>query len=475
MPFPGAGRPCPRWRDARRSADAGPGADGAGDLLSAGVGYGAEGDGERGTGERGTGIRGRASALSPRASLGSVAASRLFRRPVVPSFIGLCHPVPRSPFPVHRSPFTVPLARSMPFPDRSRHPRRRPARSPRTLEAPGHEAWCVGGAIRDTLLGEPNTDYDIATSATPGGGAEALPAHGAGGRALRHRGGARPAAGTTRSPPSGRTCRPTAATRWWSSAPRWTRTWPGATSPSTPSPTIRSGTSGAIRSTARATSTAGLVRAVGDPEQRFREDYLRILRAFRFAARFEFDIEPATWEASAPTVDGPGAALRGTGAGGVVQGSPHGALDLRRLMRSLADERRGAALAARTPAEGLTTPTPPSPDRLAAGPPASVGGPAAGAGRGAARPERSHGADVPRDPVLLTALLCLDPVAVLVRLKASNAEIARATGDGHRARRAGGHQPGGGAALDGRGGRCRGRPHRALAAAARGPRRRGSR
>jgi hypothetical protein len=35
-------------------------------------------------------------------------------------------------------------------------------------------------------------------------------------------------------------------------------------------------------------------------------------------------------------------------------------------------------------------------------------------------------ADVPRDPVLLTALLCVDPVAVLVRLKASNAEIARA-------------------------------------------------
>ena len=37
----------------------------------------------------------------------------------------------------------------------------------RTLEEAGHEAWCVGGAIRDTLLGEANTDYDIATSATP--------------------------------------------------------------------------------------------------------------------------------------------------------------------------------------------------------------------------------------------------------------------------------------------------------------------
>ena len=36
-----------------------------------------------------------------------------------------------------------------------------------TLRAAGHEAWCVGGAIRDTLLGEANTDYDVATSATP--------------------------------------------------------------------------------------------------------------------------------------------------------------------------------------------------------------------------------------------------------------------------------------------------------------------
>ena len=41
-----------------------------------------------------------------------------------------------------------------------------------------------------------------------------------------------------------------------------------------------------------------VVRAVGDPVQRFREDYLRVLRALRFAARFGFAIEPATWEAA---------------------------------------------------------------------------------------------------------------------------------------------------------------------------------
>ena len=37
-----------------------------------------------------------------------------------------------------------------------------------------------------------------------------------------------------------------------------------------------------------------LVRAIGDPEARFREDHLRLLRAVRFAARLGFAIEPAT-------------------------------------------------------------------------------------------------------------------------------------------------------------------------------------
>jgi putative nucleotidyltransferase with HDIG domain len=39
---------------------------------------------------------------------------------------------------------------------------------------------------------------------------------------------------------------------------------------------------------------AGLVRAIGDPGDRFAEDKLRMLRAVRFAARFTFDLEPST-------------------------------------------------------------------------------------------------------------------------------------------------------------------------------------
>ncbi len=40
-----------------------------------------------------------------------------------------------------------------------------------------------------------------------------------------------------------------------------------------------------------------VIRAIGEPSLRFREDYLRMLRAIRFAARFDFIIEERTWKA----------------------------------------------------------------------------------------------------------------------------------------------------------------------------------
>ncbi len=43
----------------------------------------------------------------------------------------------------------------------------------------------------------------------------------------------------------------------------------------------------------------GIIRAIGDPDQRIREDKLRMLRAVRFAARFGFSIEAATQSALA--------------------------------------------------------------------------------------------------------------------------------------------------------------------------------
>jgi tRNA nucleotidyltransferase/poly(A) polymerase len=42
---------------------------------------------------------------------------------------------------------------------------------------------------------------------------------------------------------------------------------------------------------------AGIIRSIGNPRERFREDRLRLLRAVRFAARLGFGIEVGTWEA----------------------------------------------------------------------------------------------------------------------------------------------------------------------------------
>jgi poly(A) polymerase len=42
---------------------------------------------------------------------------------------------------------------------------------------------------------------------------------------------------------------------------------------------------------------AGIIRAIGDPVERFREDKLRMVRAVRFAARLHYEIEPKTFRA----------------------------------------------------------------------------------------------------------------------------------------------------------------------------------
>src|SRR6516164_2647120 len=55
----------------------------------------------------------------------------------------------------------------------------------------------------------------------------------------------------------------------------------------------------------RADLSAGIIRAIGDPERRFQEDKLRMLRAVRFATRFGYTIDPPTFAAIqklAPTI-----------------------------------------------------------------------------------------------------------------------------------------------------------------------------
>lgn len=45
------------------------------------------------------------------------------------------------------------------------------------------------------------------------------------------------------------------------------------------------------------------IRCVGNPVERFSEDGLRVLRAARFSATLEFDVDPATFSAIEPTLD----------------------------------------------------------------------------------------------------------------------------------------------------------------------------
>ena len=54
----------------------------------------------------------------------------------------------------------------------------------------------------------------------------------------------------------------------------------------------------------RADLEALLIRTIGDPEIRFQEDPVRILRAIKFATRLQFSIEPQTWAAMCRHVGG---------------------------------------------------------------------------------------------------------------------------------------------------------------------------
>ena len=139
-----------------------------------------------------------------------------------------------------------------------------------------------------------------------------------------------------------------------------------------------------------------IVRAVGDPAQRFREDYLRVLRALRFAARFGFTIDPATWDAA-----------RGA-AGGLAQLSAERVRD--EWFKGLRTARSVAHLVRLWREVGAADAWLPELDRSL---------PDTG-------PQAAEVDRMPRDPVLLVVLLCVDPAKVLQRLRASNAEIARA-------------------------------------------------
>jgi tRNA nucleotidyltransferase (CCA-adding enzyme) len=293
----------------------------------------------------------------------------------------------------------------------------------RTLEGEGYEAWCVGGAIRDTLLGEPNTDYDVATSATP----EIVQ------RLFRNTVAVGERFGTVAVRTRRRYHEVTTFRRDVATDGRHAVVEFGASLDDDLARrdfTINALAYHPLRHEWRDPfDGAGdlerrVVRAVGDPVERFREDYLRILRALRFAARFEFAIDPATWAAIQQEAEGVArlSAER-------VREEWFKGLRTARSLRRLLDLwiTSGAARIWLPELVGEAPPaTRPGTESATAAEPHAWAGRLAD--RGAVLPviEERHEAGLPRDPVLLTILLCLDPVAVMVRLKASNAEVARA-------------------------------------------------
>ena len=173
------------------------------------------------------------------------------------------------------------------------------------LRSVGHEAWFVGGAVRDTLLAarpggggaREAGDFDIATSATPdvvqalfrrtvpiGLEHGTIAVLGADGRAHE----------VTTFRRDIETDGRHAVVRFGVSleedlARRDFTINAVAVHPETGEVTDPFG--------GRADIGAGVLRAVGDPVRRFLEDRLRILRALRFAAILEFEIEAQTWRA----------------------------------------------------------------------------------------------------------------------------------------------------------------------------------
>jgi len=167
-----------------------------------------------------------------------------------------------------------------------------------TLRGNGNEALLVGGCVRDLLLGLEPADYDVTTNATPEQVVKLFPesiAVGAQfGVILIPRDGLKVEVATFRSDvgySDGR--HPDRVV--YSKTPqedvqRRDFTINGLL--------MRHDTGEVLDFVdGQADLEAKIIRAIGEPDRRFAEDKLRMMRAVRFAARFGFEIEAATFRA----------------------------------------------------------------------------------------------------------------------------------------------------------------------------------
>jgi len=167
-----------------------------------------------------------------------------------------------------------------------------------TLQQRGHQAFLVGGCVRDLLLGREPADYDVTTDATPERVSQLFPdsiAVGARfGVILVPLDGAKVEVATFRRDvgySDGRHPDEVVyASKPEEDVSRRDFTINGL---------LMRHDSGEVLDFVggQADLRAALIRAIGDAGRRFAEDKLRMLRAVRFAARFGYQIEPDTFAA----------------------------------------------------------------------------------------------------------------------------------------------------------------------------------
>jgi poly(A) polymerase len=185
-----------------------------------------------------------------------------------------------------------------------------------TLRQRGFQAYLVGGCVRDLLLGREPKDYDVATDATPRQVMNIFPETYAVGAQFgvvlvpAPDGGAASASAdvsskahavevaTFRSDIGYSDGRHPDEVRF-SSDPREDVARRDFTINGMLLDPLSGQTPGEVLDFVggRKDLGAGIIRSIGDPEKRFEEDKLRMLRAVRFAARFEYAIEPGTFAA----------------------------------------------------------------------------------------------------------------------------------------------------------------------------------
>jgi tRNA nucleotidyltransferase (CCA-adding enzyme) len=260
------------------------------------------------------------------------------------------------------------------------------------LEEAGFETWCVGGAIRDNLLGLENHDYDLTTAAPPPEVQKVF----------------------KRTIPVG-IAHGTVAVLDTNNQPHEVTTFRKDIETDGRHAVVEFGHS-LMDDLARRDFTINaiayhplrhewrdpfqgeqdlakkLIRSVGDPNWRFQEDYLRILRALRFSARFEFRIHARTLEAAKANAQG------------LAQLSAERVRD--EWFKGIQTATKVSKLVGLWRDVGATRIWLPE-----------LGKGEEGSGKGIDA--------LPRDPVLISAFLAKDPASLLTRLKCANKDIER--------------------------------------------------